>query len=142
MRRSNSSLRNELDLSKKNKRLINPGGKKRGRKNTRDQSGQIRFNRLCSPLKFYFTCFSKSIYNFSKNIRKNFVLIALPFYSLLRVYEKPTPFVYFFEQSDSFLKPEFDSHIVPQQCCQVPDFIPRSRNFLRQLGMFWDVILK
>ena len=28
------------------------------------------------------------------------------------------------------------------QRCQVRDFIPRSRDFLKQLGFFWDFYLK
>ena len=30
----------------------------------------------------------------------------------------------------------------PKQCCQVRDFIPRSRDFLNQLGCFWDFYFK
>ena len=29
-----------------------------------------------------------------------------------------------------------------EQRCQVRDFIPRSRDFLKQLGFFWDFYLK
>ena len=34
------------------------------------------------------------------------------------------------------------NHRASKQCCQVRDFIPRSRDFLHQLGCFWDFYFK
>ena len=36
----------------------------------------------------------------------------------------------------------FPARLAWAQCCQVRDFIPRSRDFLNQLGCFWDFYVR